>query len=337
MSAADFGDYFNYFENVVMTKLREKYSLFPKKAFQWISEMTQYCVPGGKLNRGRMVVEAVNLGTLQQSEELMKKARCLGWCIEWLQAYFLVADDVMDSSSMRRGQPCRYRQPGVGLIAINDALLLRSSIDLLLESEFNGPKLQALKSLFSEVERDTQMGQLLDLTMNWEELMASSGSSMHKYYQMVQYKTAIYSFYLPFACAAVLLDSTLPAEARDISLQLGTLFQVQDDVLDVFGDPQITGKVGTDIEEGKCTWLFCRLLEKNLANDDHDTLYDSYGKAEGVKSIESVYRKYNLQSDFQAFESELTSSIKHQISLLPSPWSKAVFTRFLSKILNRIK
>ena len=52
----------------------------------------------------------------QVSPDEVFKANALGWCIEWLQAYFLVADDMMDNSVTRRGQPCWYRNPKVRLL-----------------------------------------------------------------------------------------------------------------------------------------------------------------------------------------------------------------------------
>lgn len=47
----------------------------------------------------------------------------VGWCIEWLQACFLVLDDIMDESITRRGQPCWYKLPEVGKMAINDGMM----------------------------------------------------------------------------------------------------------------------------------------------------------------------------------------------------------------------
>ena len=57
-------------------------------------------------------------------------------CIEWLQAWLLVADDIMDESQTRRGQPCWYKQPGVGHIAINDAVTIEALVFKILKRHF---------------------------------------------------------------------------------------------------------------------------------------------------------------------------------------------------------
>tara|TARA_A100001015_G_scaffold176920_1_gene196760 strand:+ start:741 stop:2678 length:1938 start_codon:yes stop_codon:yes gene_type:complete len=76
---------------------------------KWLKEMIEYNVQGGKMNRGLSVVHSLRAlkGDRLSSHEL-EDATTLGWCIEWLQAFFLVADDVMDRSVTRRGQPCWY-------------------------------------------------------------------------------------------------------------------------------------------------------------------------------------------------------------------------------------
>ena len=58
----------------------------------------------------------------------LQQAMTVGWCVELLQAFFLVSDDIMDSSLTQRGQVYWYQKPGIGLDAINDAILLEACI-----------------------------------------------------------------------------------------------------------------------------------------------------------------------------------------------------------------
>jgi farnesyl diphosphate synthase len=103
----------------------------PPEACRWVGDMIQYNVIGGKLNRGITVLavqRTLKSAKMKKSCKLtsleVARASVLGWSIEWLQAFFLVADDVMDDSQTRRGQPCWYKRPEVGMIAINDSFLL---------------------------------------------------------------------------------------------------------------------------------------------------------------------------------------------------------------------
>mgnify|MGYP002049719240 CR=1 FL=1 len=92
---------------------------------------------------------ALSLKLLCKDEELSNKqmtdAYVLGWCVELVSLvnfiesfsfYFLVADDIMDGSTTRRGQPCWYKKDNLGMLAINDAILLETCIYTLLDKHF---------------------------------------------------------------------------------------------------------------------------------------------------------------------------------------------------------
>lgn len=115
------------------------------------------------------------------TEDEFFKTSVLGWCIELLQAFFLVSDDIMDASVTRRGQPCWYRVPSVGNIAINDAFMLEAAIYHLLKVYFRSdPSYVYLLELFLETSLKTEIGQLIDLITAPEDEVDLNKFSLNK-------------------------------------------------------------------------------------------------------------------------------------------------------------
>ncbi|WIA39084.1 hypothetical protein OEZ86_005226 [Tetradesmus obliquus] len=315
----------------------------PQEAKDWLKEMLDYNVPGGKLNRGMAVYDV--LASIKGAENLSKddifKANALGWCIEWLQAFFLVADDIMDGSITRRGQPCWYKQPKVGMVACNDYILLECCIYRILKFHFGGSTAYGqLLELFLETTYQTSHGQLLDLTTAPPGHIDLSRYSMDAYLRIVTYKTAFYTFYLPVAAGLVLAGEARPAAfelAKSICVEMGQYFQIQDDYLDCYGDPAVIGKIGTDVEDAKCCWLVCTAL-KEASEEQKDVIKANYGQKDpaAVAKVKEVYAQLGLASKFEAYEAQshaqLSATIEEQ-SLLP----KQVFTSLLAKIYKRQK
>ena len=268
----------------------------------------------------------------------------LGWLTELLQAFFLVSDDIMDSSITRRGSPCWYRHPGVGMVAINDAFMLESAIYLLLKNHFHGhPAYVALLELFHEVTWQTELGQLCDLITAPEDNVDLNNFSMAKYTFIVIYKTAYYSFYLPVALALHYLQLATPKnlrQAEDILIPLGEYFQIQDDYLDAFGDPAVIGKIGTDIKDNKCGWLINQALQI-VTPEQRRLLDENYGQKDDAKEkkVKELYNELQLEKRYQDYEEKRVAELRKMMDAVDESegLKKGVFETFLAKIYKRSK
>lgn len=278
------------------------------------------------------------------SEDEFFKAATLGWFTELLQAFFLVADDIMDSSITRRGAPCWYRQEGVGMVAINDAFLLEASIYVLLKKYFRShPAYIDLFELFQETTFQTEVGQLTDLLTAPEDKVNLDSFSMEKYRFIVVYKTAYYSFYLPVALALHQLNIGTPENlkvAEDILIPMGEYFQVQDDYLDNFGLPEHIGKIGTDIMDNKCSWLVNQALAI-ATPEQRQILEENYGRKDKDKEavIKKLFNEMELEQRYKDYEEKVVGEIRELIAKIDESTGlkKSVFEAFLAKIYKRSK
>ncbi|KAI9749291.1 MAG: Farnesyl pyrophosphate synthetase [Lichina confinis] len=298
---------------------------------------------GGKYNRGMSVVDtsALLLGRPLQRAEARESA-ILGWCTELLQAFFLVSDDIMDSSKTRRGNPCWYRMPEVGMVAINDAFMLESSIFVILKKHFRERRCYVhLIELFHDVTFQTEIGQQCDLLTAPEDRVDLSNFDMQKYTFIVHFKTAYYSFYLPVALSLHLLDLATPLnlrQAEKILIPLGEYFQVQDDYLDNFGRPEVIGKIGTDIQDNKCSWLINQALTR-ASPDQLEILKANYGRKDAAKEAEvkKVYVDLKLDEVYREYEDKRVQELRTLIANVDESHGlkKGVFETFLNKIYKR--
>ena len=288
-----------------------------------------------------MDTSALLLGRPLQRDEARDSAT-LGWCTELLQAFFLVSDDIMDSSQTRRGSPCWYRMPEVGMVAINDAFMLESSIFVILKKHFRERRCYLdLIELFHEVTFQTEIGQQCDLLTAPEERVDLSNFDMQKYTFIVLFKTAYYSFYLPVALSLYLLDLATPsnlAQAKKILIPLGEYFQIQDDYLDNFGRPEVIGKIGTDIQDNKCSWLINQALVR-ASPDQLEILKANYGRKDAEKEAEvkKVYVDLKLDQLYRDYEDKRVQDLRTLIADVDESQGlkKGVFDTFLTKIYKR--
>jgi len=319
----------------------------PEAEKKWLKDMLEYNTKGGKMNRGLMVVVSGELilksKGLPVDSDTLSKLAVLGWCIEWLQAWLLIADDFMDDSETRRGQPCWYRLPHVKQIALNDAFIVEMFVFRVLKRHFWAePYYHQLVDLFMETTFQTECGQLLDLQcMN----LGLKDFTTSRWELIVKYKTAFYSFYLPVALGMTVAgvdDRKAYDAARDPLVQMGIYFQAQDDYLDAFATPEVLGKIGTDIQDKKCGWLFVNAYHKLASPEQIKYLDKHYGNCKVGSpeelAIKKMYKDLKLEEIYQKYEQQSFDEImamKPGVEAVGLPWS--VFEVFLKKVYKRSK
>jgi len=164
--------------------------------------------------------------------------------------------------------------------------------------------------------------------------------TMQRYTSIVKYKTAFYSFYLPIALAMIvsgIKDPALFAKARQILLEMGEYFQIQDDVLDCYGAPEVIGKIGTDIQDNKCSWLVVKALAK-VNPKQMKILEENYGQHDPKKvaKVKKLYIELELEQEFNEYEEASYKSIRKlmdEVTTMPIE----IFEFMLGKIYKRSK
>ncbi|KAK4324077.1 hypothetical protein Pmani_005262 [Petrolisthes manimaculis] len=323
-------------------------------AQKWYAKVLQYNAVGGKMNRGLAVSLSFKIIASPEliKPETIREAHLLGWCIELLQSFFLIADDIIDGSDMRRGKPSWHCHENLGLSAFNDAILIEAGIYKLLHKHFrNAPYYMDMLDLFHEMTMNTALGQALDLlSCPAGQRPNLSKFTMERYNSIVKYKTAFYSFYLPIALSmymagirntdnvrvAGITDRELHRQARTILVEMGQFFQVQDDYLDCFGDSSVTGKIGTDIGKGKCTWLSVVALQR-ASPSQRAVMEKHYGIPEqsSIDTIKALYKELGLRATYRAYEDSTSSMIRTHIQQISRGLNHNVFFNFLDKIHKR--
>ncbi|WP_417199292.1 polyprenyl synthetase family protein [Bizionia sp.] len=207
--------------------------------------------------------------------------------IEVFHNFSLVHDDIMDDAPLRRGQETVHEKWDLNTgILSGDAMLIMA---YQLFENYEPETFQALAKLFSKTALQVCEGQQYDVDFETRDDV-----SIPEYLKMIEYKTAV-------LVGAAMEMGAIVAQVREqdkrymyeFGLNLGIAFQLQDDYLDAFGNPETFGKqVGGDIIENKKTYLYLKALEFSSDDDKQQLLHlfslkptDQTNKIETIKDI----------------------------------------------------
>ncbi|HXW36599.1 MAG TPA: polyprenyl synthetase family protein [Nitrososphaerales archaeon] len=221
-------------------------------------------------------------------------------CIEMFQHWILIHDDIEDGSDLRRGQPTLHRMYGDPL-ALNagDALHARMWGALVSNARRLGEaRALGIMTEFSTMVDETTEGQHMELSWvregRWD-------LSEHDYYEMCARKTSWYTAAGPCRLGAIVAGAGEAELARllEFGTKMGVGFQIQDDALNLTGDPRKYGKASTDdILEGKRTLILLRLLGL-VTRDEKGRLVSVMAKSRDDKTpadveyVLSLVKKYD--------------------------------------------
>lgn len=242
--------------------------------------------------------------------------------LEILHASALVHDDLMDASDTRRGRPATHRafadahhrhrwsgdpeQYGAAAAILLGDLLLSWSDELLRRCGLGDDVVLAALDFFDTTRSEVIAGQFLDVSVQ-----ARGESDVDLAMKVLLYKSAKYSIERPLHVGAALAAGS-PAVLAALSrfgVPLGEAFQLRDDLLGVFGDPEVTGKpAGDDLSEGKRTVLVALALQGSSA-EDAARLEDGLGRdvtPDEVADLCAVIERSGARAEVERRIRELT-------------------------------
>lgn len=237
---------------------------------------------GGKRLRPVLVLMSAEiLGTSY------KKALDAALAIEVFHNFSLVHDDIMDDAPIRRGKATVHEKWDLNTgILSGDAMLINA---YQLFENYDGPIFKELAQLFTRTAIQVCEGQQYDIDFESREDV-----EIEDYLKMIEYKTAVLvGASLQMGAIVAGASEECKKALYEYGRLLGIAFQLQDDYLDAFGDPETFGKqLGGDIIENKKTFLYLKALENSgkLDANNLEDLYsinpmDARGKIEAVKTI----------------------------------------------------
>ena len=259
----------------------------------------------------------------------------LAYIIELFHNFTLVHDDIMDDAPLRRGRASVHSKYGTNEAILSGDVMIIEVYDRLLRMECDDRA--GMMSAFSQTAREVCEGQSMDMSFE-----TSVQVSISEYLKMIELKTAVL-LGRAFQLGAKHADASESDQEHlyKFAVNAGISFQLQDDYLDVYGDPDKFGKkVGGDIIQGKKTYLYLRAVAL-LEGEERDHFIELYGsnnlnQEEKVSKVRLVFDELFLSHYCkEAKEAYYSLSKSHLDMVSINDEIKRELLNFTYELMNR--
>ncbi len=284
---------------------------------------------GGKRVRPQLAMIAC--GIFGGKEEEVAPA---AMALEVFHNFTLLHDDVMDKAEVRRGRPTVHIQWNENTAILSGDQMMIEAYKLL--SEVPAEKLPKVLRLFNKMATEICEGQQYDVDFESQEHV-----TIEEYLKMIRLKTSV------LLATALQIGSYLAGanEAQQEALyqfgiNVGLAFQIQDDILDVWGDPKTFGKaVGGDISCNKKTYVY--LTAQKLADEElAEELHQWYGSVlddntEKIAAVKGIFEQLNVRAACEAVVEDYTQKAILILSSLPQNAATEQLRQLANKLNTR--
>ena len=271
---------------------------------------------GGKRLRPHLAIIAaeavINGGLINSMDDVLPAAMAL----EVFHNFTLVHDDVMDRAEVRRGQETVHRKWNNNTSILSGDQMLIEAYKLL--AQVPAPKLPQVLKWFNEMATGVCEGQQYD--MEFEHMIQVS---IEDYLKMIELKTSVLlANAMRIGGYIAGADPSQQEALYQYGLNIGIAFQIQDDILDVYGDPKTFGKaIGGDICCNKKTILLLTALDTSDAESKAELLQwlmATDQKEEKIAAVTALYNRIGVREACEVVLEEYTSKALAQLDLLPA-------------------
>lgn len=257
---------------------------YPENAPRLFDPVRYTLEGGGKRLRPCLVLSTFCALSGKSAEDALYQALA----IEIFHNFTLLHDDVMDNADVRRGRPTAHRKWNANAAILSGDAMLTLSTQLL--AHCPADRLAALLDMFDRTAMEIYEGQQLDMEFETREDV-----TVAEYIRMIALKTSVL-----LGCACALGAIMANADEADIKAMykygytMGLAFQLRDDWLDTYGDPDVFGKqIGGDILNRKKTWLLITALAES-DGELADTLREDLEDDELISQVRRVYDRLKV-------------------------------------------